>query len=406
MEAHISKLQEYIAGYEIKKLNCESRQNFENGGKFASKYFAGSSLQCNLVSPPMLSYRNDDFKSSYTTAEELVLVNTRDNDQRSMCSSSTNSSCDWAAMPRLQNKTDMQLFMKYRNDCDPSINHDKWLPAEEHWLLVAVSDSAGRNWCRIADAVSEVVDSKRRTPMQCLQHYQLNFNRALVKSTDWSEHEERVLMAAAELYGTKRTWQHISNCLEGRAASQCYLRWKRLSSKGTKSGSWNDMEERRLVFGVVANEKVMRLREHNCVANSSSVNNAYSSHAIWQEICKCVPQRDEVRCREKWSNVLDPKSVDTSPFSAEEDAIILQEARNCTDRKTPVGWSAIANKLTGRTDSQCLRRWKELSGSSASKIYVEQSKKRRAIGVPRHSRMKASRSSLDDNSFLPVLSSS
>jgi len=28
----------------------------------------------------------------------------------------------------------------------------------------------------------------------------------------------------AYLLGTKRTWQHISNCLDGRAASQCYLR--------------------------------------------------------------------------------------------------------------------------------------------------------------------------------------
>ena len=28
----------------------------------------------------------------------------------------------------------------------------------------------------------------------------------------------------AVLAGTNRTWQHIANCLEGRAASQCFVR--------------------------------------------------------------------------------------------------------------------------------------------------------------------------------------
>mmetsp|Transcript_6817 Transcript_6817/g.11309 ORF Transcript_6817/g.11309 Transcript_6817/m.11309 type:complete len:220 (-) Transcript_6817:3228-3887(-) len=214
MEAHISKLQEYIEGYDIdKNSNCESRQNFgtDHGGKLVSKFFSGSCLKSNLVSPPMLSYHNDDFKSPFTSAEQLALVSGV-NDQRSTCSSCTHSPCDWVAMQGLQNKSEMQRFMKYRNDCDPFVNHAKWLPAEEHRLLLAVSASDGRHWCKIADAVSEVVGSKRRTPMQCLQHYQLNFNKALLRSTDWSEQEERVLMEAANLYGvfTLPSVQHMS----------------------------------------------------------------------------------------------------------------------------------------------------------------------------------------------------
>ena len=98
------------------------------------------------------------------------------------------------------------------------------------------------------------------------------------------------------------------------------------------------------------------------------------------------PCRDEVRCREKWTNVLDPNSIDTSPFTEEEDTVITQEAQKFTDSDVAVGWAKIASLLPGRTDSQCLRRWKDLSGPARAKQYVEGSKKRRAITVPRHSR--------------------
>ena len=93
------------------------------------------------------------------------------------------------------------------------------------------------------------------------------------------------------------------------------------------------------------------------------------------------------------------------------------------EKGVPIGWSKIAKSIGGRTDSQCLRRWKELSGSNKSKSYVEKSKKRRAVTVPRHSRFvitnikrryflmfsllcdrhKASRSSLDETNYSPVL---
>ena len=106
-----------------------------------------------------------------------------------------------------------------------------------------------------------------------------------------------------------------------------------------------------------------------------------SARLLWKH-------RDEVRCREKWTNVLDSTSIDTKPFTAQEDAIIMEEASQAapTTGSSSIGWSRIAALLRGRTDSQCLRRWKDLSGPVQTKLYVESSKKRRAITVPRHSR--------------------
>lgn len=99
--------------------------------------------------------------------------------------------------------------------------------------------------------------------------------------------------------------------------------------------------------------------------------------------------RDEVRCREKWTNVLDPACADTAPFTVHEDAVIMHEARQHSASGGGGGavrWASVASKLVGRTDAQCLRRWRELCGPVAAKVYAEKAKKRRAIAVPRHSR--------------------
>jgi hypothetical protein len=103
--------------------------------------------------------------------------------------------------------------------------------------------------------------------------------------------------------------------------------------------------------------------------------------------------RDEIKCREKWMNVLDPQ-LNTKPFTPEEDLILLRETASLppmTDAQptqsnlesdgiyrlahslapfsyssplcsTGANWAAIASKLPGRTDNHVWRRWKELNG--------------------------------------------
>lgn len=164
-----------------------------------------------------------------------------------------------------------------------------------------------------------------------------------------------------------------------------------------KNGTWSDSEERRLVGAVVAHEK-----NRSQVDRHRTFNGEKSS--LWRKISLCVPGRcaifsvkfvladfclifrDDVRCREKWKNVLDPSSVNIAQFTQEEDAIIIRQTQEYQNTKMPLKWSKIAELLRGRTDSQCFRRWRELSGSSLTKDYVESSRKRRAVIVPRHSR--------------------
>ena len=61
-------------------------------------------------------------------------------------------------------------------------------------------------------------------------------------------------------------------------------RWKRIKTKGTTSGTWSDVEERKLVAAVVAHEK-------KTTGNASGKSKVQS--ACWHEIGKFVPHRYE-----------------------------------------------------------------------------------------------------------------
>lgn len=259
MELCVSKLQEYERNKLSDTVEFQkdtARQNFGSGCvKNVSKYFSGSTLTFDMFSSQTIfSYHRDDLKSlSFSNYEKQTLVTEVLRQQ-----SSSSENIDWSRIS-IPNRSGIQCLMQFRNDCDPDISCAKWSPTEEERLLAAADAGKERDWCRIADSVS-AGDSGKRTPLQCLRHYQLNFNKALLRPTEWSNDEEQLLLDAAALYGklytlkgsstklillmkmlyttsnyfefgvafvsgTNKTWQHISNCLEGRAASQCFVRY-------------------------------------------------------------------------------------------------------------------------------------------------------------------------------------
>lgn len=70
-----------------------------------------------------------------------------------------------------------------------------------------------------------------------------------------------------------------------------FIRWKRLSSQGMKSGPWSDVEERKLVFGVVANEKKSELGRQKYTRDTASIHRARATRSVWQDISENVPKR-------------------------------------------------------------------------------------------------------------------
>ncbi|KAG0344118.1 hypothetical protein BG004_004719 [Podila humilis] len=73
----------------------------------------------------------------------------------------------------------------------------------------------------------------------------------------------------------------------------------------------------------------------------------------WAKIAACVPGRTNKNCRKRWFHSLDP-SLKKGAWTDEEDHLL----RTGVD-KFKGQWSKIAERIPGRTDDQCAKRWRE-----------------------------------------------
>ena len=66
--------------------------------------------------------------------------------------------------------------------------------------------------------------------------------------------------------------------------------------------------------------------------------------------------RTDIQCREKWKNALDPTIKHVEPFTKSEDGLLL--------KLLPVyglrNWTQLSTWFIGRTDAQCMIRYKQL----------------------------------------------
>ena len=110
-----------------------------------------------------------------------------------------------------------------------------------------------------------------------------------------------------------------------------------------------------------------------------------SNHALLVQVGRHVPYRNDVKCREKWLNVLTP-FIQRAEFNEEEDKALEAGMRSCFVWYIPVllchtevnnylsaiqehgvgNWAAIRKSLPARTSEQCARRWQKLHASTLS----------------------------------------
>ncbi|XP_008452207.2 uncharacterized protein LOC103493297 [Cucumis melo] len=232
---------------------------------------------------------------------------------------------DKLASMYLQGRSGAECEARWLNFEDPLINRDPWTASEDKNLLFTIQQKGLNNWIEIAVSLGT-----NRTPFQCLSRYQRSLNASILKR-EWTKDEDDKLRSAVAIFGV-RDWQAVASTLEGRAGTQCSNRWKKsLDPARTKRGYFTPYEDVRLKIAV------MLFGPKN-----------------WNKKAEFLPGRNQVQCRERWFNCLDP-SLRRCEWTEEEDLrleIAIQEHG--------YSWAKVAACVPSRTDNECRRRWKKL----------------------------------------------
>eukprot|EP00347_Sterkiella_histriomuscorum_P013939 403362778 len=123
----------------------------------------------------------------------------------------------------------------------PSIEHQgsntkgHWTKEEDYMLADAVKRNSGKNWKKIAEALTG------RTDVQCLHRWQKVLNPSLVKGP-WTEEEDRLVLHLVQTNGPQK-WTQIAEHLPGRIGKQCRERWHNHLNPKIKKIGWSHEEE-------------------------------------------------------------------------------------------------------------------------------------------------------------------
>ncbi|KAH0476202.1 MAG: uncharacterized protein KVP18_002380 [Porospora cf. gigantea A] len=223
------------------------------------------------------------------------------------------------SMGGMYHLTGMDVQLRWCHHLDPGVNQERWTKDEDLLLIGLVAEFKGRRWRDIAAAVGT-----RRTPFQVYQRYVCFLNRST--PLEWTAEEDRQLEEAVRQFGAK--WRFVGAAMPGRDNYQCRTRWVGLRQK---SGFWTPVETFKLAAAV---------EFYQCRGTKS-----YTISQIH------VPGKIEAQCRERVENFLVEGLNRTFTFSEKEKQLLLAAVQ-----ELGVGqWSAIAERVPGRTDYMCMK---------------------------------------------------
>jgi hypothetical protein len=251
---------------------------------------------------------------------------------------------DWVAAAALvPGRTNEQCHNRWKFTLGPSIDRSaagragKWTEDEDIKLQYSVQMHRGKNWVAIALLVPG------RTGKQCHNRWKdeldPTIDRANERTGSWTEEEDLKLKYSVEMHSGK-DWVAIATLVPDRTRKQCHNRWKdildpSIDRANGRTGSWTEEEDIKLQYSVQMHRGIN-----------------------WTAIATLVPGRTGKQCWKRWKKVLDP-SIDrakghTGKWTEEED-LKLQGAVQTHGGKD---WAGIAVLVPDRTKKQCWKRWK------------------------------------------------
>ncbi|KAJ3088529.1 Myblike DNAbinding domain-containing protein [Quaeritorhiza haematococci] len=264
-------------------------------------------------------------------------------------------------------RTPMECQIQWTVNQHPAINKKEFGPDEISDLAEVVQEFGARQWDKIA-----AKHGNWRVAAQCFRAYQRHINQSHI-GKGWSPEEDQRLRDAVNMYGT-RSWQSVcidgmsfrfilgtskapfqrhttffhfatkhkqrktkvAYFMNGRTGQQCLHRYMKALAPGKKKGRWSAEEDKKLLEAVKIHGR-----------------------GNWSKISQMVTTRTDAQCRERYVNVLAPE-LKTGEFTKEEKVLLKELVAKYGEGS----WSKIAKEMPNRTDNQCWREWKKLTGQT------------------------------------------
>ncbi|CAK63104.1 unnamed protein product (macronuclear) [Paramecium tetraurelia] len=151
----------------------------------------------------------------------------------------------------------------------------------------------------------------------------------------WTEEEDNILKSTVQLHGSD--WKLIAEYLDGRNASQCAQRWKRVKPDDVILNFYDCQGEKNQKWTPEEDEEVKRLTKEY--------------RFDWKVIARFLSNRTGRQIRERYINHLDPH-INTKAWSQQEDLKIWTLYKKIGSR-----WSEMAKKLRGRPENMIKNRF-------------------------------------------------
>ncbi|XP_067868168.1 snRNA-activating protein complex subunit 4 isoform X2 [Heterodontus francisci] len=249
----------------------------------------------------------------------------------------------------------------WQNSEHPSISKAQWSNEEMEKLIEFAEQNGCVDWEWIASKLQT-----NRTAFMCLQKYQ-ELNKELRKK-EWTEEEDQMLTELVHKMrvGSFIPYTKIAYFMEGRNGSQLLYRWSKTLDPTLKRGPWTPAEDELLLKAV-----------------------AKYGTRDWFKIQEDVPGRIDAQCRGRFLNTLN-RNVRRGKWLPEEE----RDFRALIEKHGVGKWSKIAAEMAGRTETQCLSKWKIISGIKAKeRAQAKPRQKRRCRRITRKRRESSSESS-------------
>ena len=257
-------------------------------------------------------------------------------------------SVDWSDIGGQLKRSPADCRIKYMHFVSPESNCGAWSKEEDLLLVSLVNKYNGLAWQDVARDLSS-----GRTAAACFQRYQRTLNPTL--GGEFTVQEDARLVGYMQTH-TSSSWSQITADLGfARTPDQVSRRWKILTRSSGSGGESKWTEE--------AEKKLVQLAEIYGERN-------------WVAIAEHFEDKDEIRCRERYQDVLKSGGKANAPWAGEEDeklliGVIVHGAGN---------WARIAKDIPERTDRGCLQRWRILDPEAADK-YLEKARIARKLAI-------------------------